>query len=283
MTKKSTKATDAQKRGLDPTAIIVAVISATAAVVAAFIGAHLLLPPQPPNFLGRVVDNDSGVPIAGAKVFLAIQGAPSIVYTDLAGTFRFEINAPSTNSNGVITVEASGYDPYVLPITLAPGAVIPDIRLSRAAPNQTPSPSAFQLGASGPITTSTIASPIKDSSLSPLLTPSDEIRKSALEAEQRLHHISINPNAALFLTAQIYNYGFPLSDEFEFKVGGDDYVGQVFTSTIEYVKKGDWSNVRTVETSTGASVTLEPAALQAVVSARQQNIMQWTRDSILVK
>jgi N-acetyl-anhydromuramyl-L-alanine amidase AmpD len=57
----------------------------------------------------------------------------------------------------------------------------------------------------------------------------------------------INDGSALYNFALQSNLGYPQTDEFEFTVGGDTYVGQVYNLGIVYVKKGDWGNCKSVK------------------------------------
>jgi hypothetical protein len=72
--------------------------------------------------------------------------------------------------------------------------------------------------------------------------------QDAILAEAKKHTwVPINTNGALFKYAQTQKLGFPQTDEFEFQVGADRYVGQVYNGGIVYVKKGDWGNVKWVK------------------------------------
>lgn len=57
----------------------------------------------------------------------------------------------------------------------------------------------------------------------------------------------INDGGALYKFALKTNLGYPQTDEYEFQVGGDTYVGQVYNLGIVYVKKGDWANCKWVK------------------------------------
>ena len=57
----------------------------------------------------------------------------------------------------------------------------------------------------------------------------------------------INDGGALYKFALKANLGYPQTDEFNFQVGADAYVGQVYNLGIVYVKKGDWGNVKSVK------------------------------------
>jgi formylglycine-generating enzyme required for sulfatase activity len=64
--------------------------------------------PTPRPYVGHVFDAATGDPIEGAKVRLAIEGAPDVVYTDSEGVFRFTLPEEKSLS-GRIFVEAEGY------------------------------------------------------------------------------------------------------------------------------------------------------------------------------
>jgi hypothetical protein len=57
----------------------------------------------------------------------------------------------------------------------------------------------------------------------------------------------INDQGALYKFALKTNLGYPQTDEFEFTVGMDTYVGQVYNLGIVYVNKGDWANCKWVK------------------------------------
>lgn len=57
----------------------------------------------------------------------------------------------------------------------------------------------------------------------------------------------INDGSALYKFALKNNLGYPQTDEFEFQVGADTYVGQVYNLGIVYVKKFDWGNCKSVK------------------------------------
>jgi len=73
----------------------------------------------------------------------------------------------------------------------------------------------------------------------------------ALAAAKKLTWMPINTDGALYKFAQSKNLGYPQTDEFEFTVGTDAYVGQVYNLGIVYVKKGDWANVKFVNKPAG--------------------------------
>lgn len=70
----------------------------------------------------------------------------------------------------------------------------------------------------------------------------------AVQTEAQTHTwMPINTTAALYQFAQRNNLGYPQTDEFQFTVGADQHIGQVFNGGIVYVKVGDWGNVRWVK------------------------------------
>ncbi len=70
---------------------------------------------------------------------------------------------------------------------------------------------------------------------------------AVLTAAQKYTWMPINTDAALYKFAQANDLGYPQTDEFQFTVGSDAYIGQVFNLGIVYVKKGDWANVKWVK------------------------------------
>jgi hypothetical protein len=91
-----------------------------------------------------------------------------------------------------------------------------------------------QGGASGPAT-------IQAASAS---APTTDPAAAAIAAAKKLPWMPINTDGALYKFAQAQKLGYPQTDEFEFKLGTDGYVGQVYNLGIVFVKKGDWANVK---------------------------------------
>ncbi len=77
--------------------------------------------------------------------------------------------------------------------------------------------------------------------------PAPTLEQTVSAAAKKLTWMPINTDGALYKFAQIQNLGYPQTDEFEFAVGADGYVGQVYNLGIVYVKKGDWSNCQWVK------------------------------------
>lgn len=84
------------------------------------------------EYIGRVRDVETQLPVDAAKVTLEIQGAPPLIYTDSEGVYRFVVNSTTDILNGRIQVEAVGYEVYLPNVTLqSDNPQIEDIRLSR--------------------------------------------------------------------------------------------------------------------------------------------------------
>lgn len=66
----------------------------------------------PRTYLGRVLDAVTNTPIEGAKIQLAFEGAPPVVYTDSEGIYRFTLFADVGKIYGRIWVTADGYERY---------------------------------------------------------------------------------------------------------------------------------------------------------------------------
>jgi basic membrane protein A and related proteins len=121
-----------------PVGIITAIIGAVAIITVAFIG--LAVPfiehwlndqnsPQELEYIGRVMDNNSLQPIAGAKVSLDLTGVPSTVYADSQGVYVFKL-ALKSDISGQVRVDAQGYQTYIQNITISPQIqTIGDFRL----------------------------------------------------------------------------------------------------------------------------------------------------------
>lgn len=86
------------------------------------------------QYVGRVIDAGTLLPISGAKVTLDLQGVPPVVYTDSEGVYQFNLLINNTVS-GRIKVDAQGYVSYTRNISLSPDLnQIEDIRLLGITP-----------------------------------------------------------------------------------------------------------------------------------------------------
>jgi len=160
------------RRGRPPTqrpARVWITFCASSIILVAFGAMAAFLPPQPiigtPSgtitpasnheieYIGRIIDSESQKVISNAKVTLALQGIPSIVYTDSEGVYHFKVENETT-LNGLVRVEALGYQIYTRNITLISNAgEIEDIRLipdkqSQATKTSTPTDTAVSAGVS---------------------------------------------------------------------------------------------------------------------------------------
>lgn len=87
--------------------------------------------PQVITWSGRVVDAQSGRPVAQAKIMFEAQGTPIIVYSDSEGLFR--VTSPDeTPINGRLFVEANGFQPYDRFVTVDAVSSLLEVRLSAA-------------------------------------------------------------------------------------------------------------------------------------------------------
>lgn len=112
-------------------------ITIGAILIAAFLSGHDWFAPDPASgdrqeieYIGHVIDADTLEPIANAKITLALEGVPPMVYTDNEGIYRFNVEINS-NSSGQVTVDADGYQKYTRNIVLSANTkIIEDIRLT---------------------------------------------------------------------------------------------------------------------------------------------------------
>ena len=82
-------------------------------------------------YVGRVIDRNTQEPIKDATVTLDFRGAPSEVYTDSAGVYRFVVVMTGTRLDGSVRVSAEGYEKYDRYITLyTTSSTVEDLRLS---------------------------------------------------------------------------------------------------------------------------------------------------------
>jgi N-acetyl-anhydromuramyl-L-alanine amidase AmpD len=98
-------------------------------------------------------------------------------------------------------------------------------------------------------------------------------------ASLKIGWLAIDSGAALYRFAQSNNLGCPQTNEFEFPLGGETYVGEVFNLGLAYVKKGDWGNVRWVQKPDGPALARDPVATAAVAAAQQKSWMPVNTDS----
>jgi hypothetical protein len=141
------------------------------------------------EYVGRVVNQNTNIPIRDAKVTFDFQGAPPVVYTDSEGIYRFTINVASDKITGRVGVEADNYEKYNRNITLYTGlATIDDIRLIPLVPTPTFTPTPIPTNTFTPAPTNTSAptptptftpSPRPTATLTPI--PPDTSPGSSLE------------------------------------------------------------------------------------------------------
>lgn len=94
------------------------IITAIAMIAVPFIEKSLATSPgQAVEYLGRVLDSNTLLPVSGAKITLDLQEAPPIVYTDSEGVYRFKV-AITSDLSGQIRVDAEGYQVYTRNITI---------------------------------------------------------------------------------------------------------------------------------------------------------------------
>lgn len=94
---------------------------------------------------------------------------------------------------------------------------------------------------------------------------------AAIQAAAREREwLPINDESALFRFAQAHNLGCPQTDEFQFAVGADLYLGQVFNLGIDFVKQGDWDNIQAVNKPDGSTPATDAAAVAAIAAAQQE-------------
>jgi hypothetical protein len=133
--------------------VVVAILVLTAIIGTVFVVLPLLQREYRIEYTGRVLDSRSLVPVRGAKVSFAFQGAPPIVYTDSEGVYRFTLVLRSESVAGQVSVEAAGYERYDRNITLSSNIVqLEDIRLT-AETSAAPTPSSPTAGEATPVAT----------------------------------------------------------------------------------------------------------------------------------
>ncbi len=75
-------------------------------------------------------------------------------------------------------------------------------------------------------------------------TPGVDVARAALIAGANKFGVPLNDQTALAKYAIANRLGIPLTDEFPFTANGVNYVGQVWSLAVVYVKVGDWGNVQ---------------------------------------
>lgn len=128
------------KQVMDKTPIVAAIIGAIATIVVGywqFVWKPSHSPPvQTTQYVGRVLDSDTEIPVSNAKVTLDFQGIPRVVYTDSEGVYRFWLPVKGDEVAIRVKVNADGYKVYDRNITLSLSIPqIEDIRLSHESAN----------------------------------------------------------------------------------------------------------------------------------------------------
>jgi len=139
--------------------------------------------PTETQYVGRVMDASSLLPISGAKITFDLYGIPEIAYTDSEGVYQFSVLIDS-ESVGQIRVDAQGFQPYIRKISILPNKnSIDDIRLSPEASTST-------------ISTQDIV-PTAAPTLAPTTTPASVATTSSQADEQRIVELIDNYYACL--------------------------------------------------------------------------------------
>ena len=83
---------------------------------------------------GKVQDNLTLMPIAGASVSLTWPGGSLNVLTDVGGNYGFSLASVTTTLSGSLDVSAAGYSPAIRPVVLTPSASLTEDFLLNPAP-----------------------------------------------------------------------------------------------------------------------------------------------------
>ncbi len=105
------------------------------------------------------------------------------------------------------------------------------------------------------------------------------VQEAALQAAW----LPINTDSALYRFAHAHNLGCPQTDEFQFAVGSDPYISQVFNLGIAYVKQGDWGNIQSVDKPDGSTPATDAAAIAAIAAAQQETWLPINTESAFYK
>lgn len=134
-----------KKPTIDKSQIVVAVITATTAIIVAYW--QFVWKPnhdvttiptlEPITYVGRVIDSTNQNPIKGAQIALDFEGVPPTVYTDNNGIYRFTLAVENEKVDGRVRVDATGYEKYDQFITIYRN--IPNIDDIRLTPSKSPS------------------------------------------------------------------------------------------------------------------------------------------------
>ena len=85
-------------------------------------------------------------------------------------------------------------------------------------------------------------------------TPLDS---AAVEAALQRAWMPVNVESALFKFAQARQLGYPQTDEFEFTLDGEGYIGQVYASAFVYVPKSDFGKIRLIQKAESGAIPFE--------------------------
>ena len=101
------------------------------------------------------------------------------------------------------------------------------------------------------------------------LVPTD-LREALVSAIQPDNLLPINPDTALYKFAQKTSLGYPQTDEFKFKSGNANFVGQVYAFGIVYAPAKDFNNVQFVKKVEAGGQQPDDALQRRVLAAADQ-------------
>ena len=127
-----------KKQTLDKTKVTVAVVGAIATIIVGYwqfvwkpSRVSQIHSPNGIEYMGRVLDDSTELPVSGATVMLDLPGYSPVTYTDSVGVYRFLLPIEGEDIAIRVRVEASGYKPYNRNVMLSSGTQqIEEIRLS---------------------------------------------------------------------------------------------------------------------------------------------------------
>ncbi|MCL4488988.1 MAG: N-acetylmuramoyl-L-alanine amidase [Chloroflexi bacterium] len=101
----------------------------------------------------------------------------------------------------------------------------------------------------------------------------DDVMTEIQATAKQVYQLPINPRSLLYQFAQANHLGSPQTSEFQFPVGGDTFVGQVYVSGIVYARQSDPASAAWVAKPDDAAAPSDPAAVAALAAAQRHKWM----------
>jgi N-acetyl-anhydromuramyl-L-alanine amidase AmpD len=101
----------------------------------------------------------------------------------------------------------------------------------------------------------------------------DEVAAEIQATASQVYLLPINVQSPLYQYAQGNHLGSPQTSEFQFHVGADSFIGQVYVAGIAYARQGEPASAAWVPKPDGSAPPIDPPAAAAVAAAQQHKWM----------